>query len=123
MLSWSRFSERDCNMAAAASTRKNRLLVLWCARLALLAYVFQTAALDHWHANPADVYGYEGSSLHAVHCHANAADCADSASLNGSLTQTALTPVAPSSFQYELPSSLFAFADPSASIPDEPPKA
>jgi hypothetical protein len=85
--------------------------------------VFQTAALDHWHPDPTDVFGYEGTSLHAVHCHGNAADCADSASLTGSLTQTTLTPVAPSAFQYDVPSLQFAAVDAAAATPDEPPRA
>jgi hypothetical protein len=110
-------------MPAPASARKIRLLVLWCARLALLAYVFQTAALDHWHPDPSSVFGYEGSSLHAVHCHSSAADCADSASLSGSLTQATLTPVAPSAFNYDIPSETVAVVGSSASAPDEPPRA
>jgi hypothetical protein len=103
-------------------SRRTRFLVLWCARLALLAYVFQTAALDHWHPDPADVFGYEGTSLHAVHCHGNAADCADSASLMGSLTQVTLTPVAPSAFQYDAPGFLFVAVDAAAAALDEPPR-
>jgi hypothetical protein len=90
--------------------------------LALLAYVFQTAAFDHWHADPSNVFGYEGTSLHAVHCHADTADCADSASLSGSLTQVWLTPLAPSSFQYELMTALNAALESPVSTPDKPPQ-
>ena|SRR5688572_21786949 len=110
-------------MMANVSPRRIRLLVLWCARLALLAYVFQTAAFDHWHPDPSSMFGYEGSSLHAVHCHSSAADCADSASLSGSLTQTKLTPIAPSAFDFDLPTATLAVDDPSAAAPDKPPRA
>ena len=105
------------------SSRRIRLLVLWCARLALLAYVFQTAALDHWHPDPADVFGYEGSSLHAVHCHSSVADCADSASLSGSLAQVTLTPIAPGTFDYDLPASILAIKAAAGSPLGEPPRA
>ena len=110
-------------MQATIFSRRVRFLVLSCARLALLAYVFQTAALDHRHADPSDAFGYEGSSLHALHCHGDAASCADSASLSGSLAQVTLTPLVPSSFQYDLPFSILAPAGSAGLVPDEPPRA
>ena len=62
--------------------RRSETLLLAIGQLILIAYVFQVAALDHWHADPAtDVTGVVGSSVHATvhgeHCHGGPASCAD----------------------------------------------
>lgn len=50
---------------------RTRTYLLWTARLALVAFVIQLAAVDHWHS---DLSGVEGSPAHAEHCH-GAGDC------------------------------------------------
>ena len=109
-------------MAAAETNPRIRLLVLLCARLALLAYAFQTAAFDHWRADPAQVYGFEGSSLHAVHCHGDAASCADSTSLGASLNQASLLPLAPAPIAEEAGQISRLITDAILLTLDEPPR-
>ena len=46
--------------------RRSNSLLLAIGQLILIAYVFQVAALDHWHTDPgADVMGLAGTSAHA----------------------------------------------------------
>jgi hypothetical protein len=99
-------------MTARSLPPRLRLLILWSARLALLAFVFQTTAIDHWRRD-ASMEGIVGTNLHAMHCHAAGGSCADSAGTVGSLTDVALTPIPPS--------PLVSPASPAeASIPDSP---
>jgi hypothetical protein len=58
------------------SHSRHRFL-LWTARLALVAYLVQIIAIDHWHRHPGEITGVEGSSAHVSHCH-GAGDCSDS---------------------------------------------
>ena len=88
MLSW------VC-MGSAGFPRRQQTLVLWLARLALLVYVFQIGAIDHWHANPESTHSLAGNQLHAAHCHSATANCADSSSLTGSLHDVSLIPLLP----------------------------
>jgi hypothetical protein len=65
--------------------RRSETLLLAIGQLVLIAYVFQVAALDHWHTNPAsDVMGVVGSSaheaVHTAHCHGAPSSCADAGS-------------------------------------------
>lgn len=57
-------------------SRRTRTFLLWGARLALVAYLVQLSAIDHWHTHITDVVGVEGSSAHVQHCH-GAGDCSD----------------------------------------------
>jgi hypothetical protein len=62
--------------------RRSETLLLAIGQLILIAYVFQVAALDHWHTDPgADVTGVVGSSAHAAvhsdHCHGAPSSCAE----------------------------------------------
>ena len=109
-------------MAAAPRNPKIRLLIIWCARLALLAYAFQTAAFDHWRADPAHAYGFEGSSLHAVHCHGDRAGCADSSSLGASLSRVSALPQAPAPVAEATVRTPLPIADAFLLTPDEPPR-
>jgi hypothetical protein len=65
------------SFATYPALRPDRLVRL-CARLVLLAIVFQLFAVDHWQHDPAEVVGLEGSSAHALHCHGGS-DCAGGA--------------------------------------------
>jgi hypothetical protein len=55
-------------------SRRTRSFLLWTARLALVVYLVQLSAVDHWHSHFADVVGVEGNSAHVRHCH-GAGDC------------------------------------------------
>ena len=58
--------------------RRSENLLLIIGQLVLIAYVFQVAAVDHWHVDPGhDVTGIPGTSEHAVHCHGDPSGCAD----------------------------------------------
>ncbi|HWO72499.1 MAG TPA: hypothetical protein VNN21_02985 [Dehalococcoidia bacterium] len=81
-------------MAALHSPRL-RALVLWAARLVIVAYVFQVAAFDHWHTDIGDVVGIENSQEHALHCHGNAGGCSDTVSAATSLPAGSYVPASP----------------------------
>jgi len=63
--------------------RRSQTLLLAIGQLVLIAYVFQVAAFDHWHADSLnDITGVDGTSahaaLHADHCHGGPSSCAES---------------------------------------------
>jgi hypothetical protein len=89
-------------MTTAGYPRRLRFLVVTCARLAFFIYVFQVAAVDHWHNDPNAISGLRGSALHASHCHAEQASCADSAGPTTALTQTSLIPIPPTAIAFGL---------------------
>ena len=55
-------------------SRRIRFFLLWTARLALVAYLVQLSAADHWHSHFDQVAGVENSAAHVDHCH-GAGDC------------------------------------------------
>jgi hypothetical protein len=62
--------------------RRSSTLLLAISQLVLIAYVFQVAAIEHWHSHmDLNVEGVVGSSahvrLHEEHCHGALASCAD----------------------------------------------
>jgi hypothetical protein len=59
-------------------SRRNRRYLLIVAQLVLAAYMFQLAAIDHWHEDPTHVVGVEGSPPHVLHCHGESSHCSDS---------------------------------------------
>jgi hypothetical protein len=59
------------------ASRRVRTLLLWLARLAIFAYAFQLAAVDHWHKDIGGIEGVQGSSEHRYHCHADPSGCAE----------------------------------------------
>ena len=78
-------------------TPKVRCFLLWTARMALIAYLVQIGAIDHWHTHPADIFGGEGTSAHASHCHGGG-DCSDGgAVVSPALSEHATLPLPPSS--------------------------
>ena len=110
-------------MTRLGLSRRTRFFLLWTARLALVAFIVQLSAVDHWHPHFGNVLGVEGSSAHVEHCHA-AGDC----STGGSAALTAhaepmslpLPPVV--SFGIEA-STLLAPQAAFISPPGEPPRA
>ena len=110
-------------MTTQALPRRLRLLILWSARLALLAFVFQTTAIDHWHRDASLLEGVVGTQLHALHCHVGSGSCADSAGMVGSLTQASLTPIPPPPLTSAAPAVEPSAPDSPLTLTDEPPRA
>ena len=82
--------------------KRTRTFLLWSARLAFLAYLFQLMAIDHWHVHPADIVGIEGTSAHVAHCHGGG-DCSDSGALAGpAVTEQATLPLSPPTLPLEM---------------------
>ncbi len=106
------------------SNRRQRVLFLWLARLALFAYAFQLAAVDHWHRDISSVEGVQGSSQHRYHCHADPSGCAEQPGFAGSLAEIKLAPIPPTTAIQT--AVLPSFRAPSAAYiasADEPPRA
>jgi hypothetical protein len=104
-------------------SRRTRTFLLWAARLALLAYIMQLGAFDHWHSHFDGVVGVEGSSAHVQHCH-GAGDCSagGGAALVADNLPATLPRAAGITYAFESASQaapLSAFITP----PSEPPQA
>jgi len=104
-------------------SRRTRFFLLWTARLALVAFIVQLSAVDHWHGQFGNVVGVEGSSAHVEHCHA-AGDCSTSgsAALTANAEPTTLPVPSVVSFGIEA-STLLAPQAAFISPPSEPPQA
>jgi hypothetical protein len=70
-------------MKSMKNGRRGHTFFVAIAQLALVAYLFQIAAFDHWQVDPShDVTGVTGSQEHVIHdnhCHGSAGSCADGA--------------------------------------------
>ena len=111
-------------MTALGTSRRSRRLFLWLARLAVVVYVAQIAAFDHWQSDATRIFGVEGSSAHVLHCHGDASGCADGATgLVGTLTEAALTPLPPAAVPAALLDARSSPAQPFLPVADEPPRA
>jgi hypothetical protein len=75
-------------------SRRSRPFVVWFAQLALVAYLFQLAAIDHWQADIHHIVGVEGSAAHVQHCHGGG-DCSDASGSVTSLPGSLFTMVPP----------------------------
>jgi hypothetical protein len=66
-----------------APRRRGNTFFVTIAQLALVAYLFQVIAFDHWQVGPSHtVAGVEGSQAHVIHdnhCHGTDSSCADGA--------------------------------------------
>jgi len=104
-----------------------RRYVLWMAHLALVIYVAQIVAIDHWHADPADAFGVPGSNahhlVHVSHCHGASSGCADGGGMTPSLLSNALTPLPPEPHLYREAPAIVAPANAFLGTPIEPPQA
>jgi hypothetical protein len=97
-----------------------RRYVLWMAHLALVIYVAQIVAIDHWHSDADNTAAH--STQHAAHCHGSSS-CADGASVSTAMLKPAVNPLPPEPRLYNI--------EPSAPSPDdtyvdtllEPPRA
>jgi hypothetical protein len=111
-------------MKTLAASRRSRRILLWMARLALVVYVGQIMAFDHWHADASQIVGVVGSDAHVLHCHGDAAGCADGAGgLSGTLAEGAMRPVMPPAVPRAAASVTIAFAEALIPTPDYPPRA
>jgi len=105
------------------ATRRRRTLFLWLARLAIFAYAFQLAAVDHWHKDIDSIEGVQGSSEHRYHCHADPSGCAEQPGFSGSLAEVRLAPIPPSTtIETAVVSSLPAPGAAYIAGDDEPPR-
>jgi len=103
---------------------RQRSLLLWCARLALLAYVFQLAAVDHWRADVHDVVGIEGSAAHSAHCHGGPDGCSDGGGgFAVALESPPPVPAPPLPLLSSLPSVQPSLNGAFIAAPDEPPRS
>jgi hypothetical protein len=104
-------------------SRRTRFFLLWTARLALVAYLVQLSAIDHWHSHFGDVVGVEGSAAHVQHCH-GAGDCSSEGGPALSVYSQPATLPAPAGVSFNLP-QLSELTPQSAFItpPSEPPQA
>lgn len=99
-----------------------RRYVLWMAHLALVIYIAQTVAIDHWHADPAETVGIPHSNSHAKHCHGSPS-CADGASLSTALLKTSVNPLPPEPRLYRIEPSVPTLDDAYFDTPLQPPRA
>jgi hypothetical protein len=110
--------------------RRSETFLLAIGQLVLIAYIFQFAAFDHWHTNPAtDVTGVVGSSahstLHSDHCHGAASSCADAGGgfAQVSADQTVRLPTSTPSLVLDTDAGTSAPQDALIAAPTEPPRA
>jgi hypothetical protein len=64
-------------MRAPGLNRRARDFLLIMAQLALVAYLFQVLAVDHWRYDPSHTIGIEGTQVHIQHCHGDVSGCTD----------------------------------------------
>jgi len=100
----------------------SRCFVLWMAHLALMVYVAQIVAIDHWHADPADAVGIPNSNAHVTHCHGTSS-CAEGGALTPASLAAALTPLPPEPRLYSIAPSVASPVDAFVDTLLEPPRA
>jgi hypothetical protein len=93
------------------------------AHLALLIYVAQIVAVDHWHPNPADVTGVPNSNAHVLHCHGGQAGCATGAVMAPTVAASTLTPLPPAPRLQEVAVSVETHRDAVVATLHTPPRA
>jgi hypothetical protein len=108
---------------------RSETLLLAIGQLILIAYVFQVAALDHWHTDPGtDVTGVIGSSAHAAvhsdHCHGAPSSCAEAGGgfAQFSADQFIRLPSSTPSLVIVADSPAIAPAEALLDLPSEPPR-
>ena len=99
-----------------------RRFVLWMAHLAIVIYVAQIVAIDHWHPDPADAVGVPNSNAHVMHCHGSSS-CADGASVSTAMLKPVTNPLPPEPRVYNVVPSSPAPADAFVVTLLEPPRA
>ncbi len=107
-------------MTATGLSRRSRFWLQWLARLAILAYVFQMSAVDHWHANIVPNPGAAAS--HSAHCHADASGCTEVSGLTGTWIEAPMTPLPPATVRGDAPRESLTLVEAVISAPDQPPR-
>lgn len=74
MLSWLHFGEAQ-PVRAPGLNQRTRDFLLIMAQLAIIAYVFQILAVDHWFYDP--YHAVAESEIHVQHCHGDVSGCSD----------------------------------------------
>jgi hypothetical protein len=97
-----------------------RRYVLWMAHLALVIYVAQIVAIDHWHADTDTTAAH--SNEHASHCHGSSS-CAEGASVSTAMLKPAVNPLPPEPRLYSIDPSVPSPVDAFVDAPLEPPRA
>ena len=111
-------------MTTFGFSRRVRTFIGICAQLAMLVFVFQIMAIDHWHAGPGDLIGVEGSAQHIAHCHGGGGGCASDALLSGPLAAASLATIAPPPAQrLDADLSTPIFSEAFLSTLDQPPRS
>ena len=122
MLSWSCFGEAQ-PVRAPGLNQRTRDFLLIMAQLAIIAYVFQILAVDHWFYDP--YHSHAESQLHSQHCHGDLGGCSDGI---GSAPTSAMGDIVvlPSPKLPTLASNIDAIASPDEAFiaaPYQPPRA
>ena len=63
-------------MRAPGLDQRTRDFLLLMAQLAIIAYVFQILAVDHWFYDPSHLFS-DAHRIHAQHCHGDLGGCSD----------------------------------------------
>jgi len=110
-------------MTGSLSRRQRRFLYVM-SHVAVLVYVLQLVAIDHWQADLANVEGVVGSSAHVMHCHGDTAGCADggATALATNMAPEAVV-VPPPAVREASHSPYLAASETFISIPSQPPRA
>jgi hypothetical protein len=99
-----------------------RRYVLWMAHLALVIYVAQIVAIDHWHQDPGATTGVQHSNAHAKHCHGSSSS-AEGASVSTAILKPAMNPLPPEPRFYDIAPSVLSPDDAYVDTLLEPPRA
>jgi len=103
-------------------SRRSRRFVILVAHLALLGYLLQVAAFDHWHTDPSHVVGVPDSQAHVQHCHGSGGGCADGATISPVMDATALIPLPPEALRETAEPSVTTPGSAFLPAPDQPPR-
>jgi hypothetical protein len=74
---------------------------MFMAHIALVIYVAQIVAIDHWHQDPAATVGVQHTNAHAKHCHGSSS-CAEGASVSTAMLKPAVNPLPPEGRLYNI---------------------
>ena len=110
-------------MRATGFNRRTRNFLLTVAQLALVAYLFQVAAIDHWRVDASHVRGVEGTAHHVAHCHGVSACAEHGGSGTTAVLPVALVPMPPPPVLEQTASKQITPADTFIATPHLPPRA
>ncbi len=97
-----------------------RRYILWMAHLALVIYIAQIVAIDHWHSDTENAAAHNNE--HASHCHGSSS-CAEGASVSTAMLKPAVNPLPPEPRLYSIEPSVPSPGDAYVVTLLEPPRA